>query len=205
MGNNSHHALTLAGFLGSRLKCRTQATLVLRDRALGMPSSTIDSSGKAVIHLAAKTRLRARISDSSRIDGNDRRANAQGFAADAMVPFGIVGSIAEEAMNRQVVGGLGDRRHKIGGVVAGPVAHRQGGDQVRAMVEHQRHLRVTPIPFHPPGASQKMAADVMTFQAGRVNGGFRSLLDQAALSGNTENSLEQSLESPFFRSRSWAF
>ena len=205
MRHDSHHALRLAGSFGSGPQGRAQSAFVLGNGALGVPPPPVNTRGKAVVHLPAVACLRSGIPNASGVDRNDRRSNAQGFATEAMVPFGIVGPVAKEAIDRQVLRGLRDRRHKIGGIVARPIAHLQRGDQVRTMMRHQGHLRVKPVPFHAAGARQKVTADMMALEAGRIDGGFGSLFDQAALLGSTENGCKKSLKSPFFRSRSWAF
>ncbi len=201
MGHNSHHAFRFAGHRGAGLEGRTQATFVLGDRALDVPASPVDPRGKTVVHLPTIARLGPGVSGSPRVDRDHGGLYAQGFATETMVSFGIVGPVAEEAMDRQVLRGLDDGGHKVGRVVARPVTHLQRSDQVCAVMGHQRHLRVAPVPFRAARAFEKVAADMMTLDASRINGGFGAFFDQAALLGNTENGPEESLKSPFFRSR----
>ena len=205
MGNNSHHAFRFAGHRGAGLEGRTEATFVLGDGALNVPASPVDPRGKPVVHLPTIACLGSGISGSPRVYGNHGGLHAQGFATETMVSFRIVGPVGEEAMDRQVLRGLGDGGHKVGRVIARPVTHLQRGDQVRAVMGHQRHLRVTPVPFHAARAFEKVAADMMTLYTSRINGDFGAFFDQAALLGNPENGPEESLKSPFFRSRWWAF
>ena len=122
MRHDSHHALRLAGSFGSGPQGRAQSAFVLGNRALGVPPPPVNSRGKAVVHLPAVACLRSGIPNASGVDRNDRRSNAQGFATEAMVPFGIVGPVAKEAIDRQVLRGLRDRRHKIGGIGGTPRA-----------------------------------------------------------------------------------
>lgn len=205
MRDDSHHALGLAGSFRSRPQRRAQPAFVLGDGALSVPPPSVATRRKAVVHLSPVACLRTRIPNAPRIDRNDRRSNPQRLATEAMVPFGIVSAVAEEPMDRQVLGGLRDRRHKIGRVIARSVTHLQGGDQIRAMMRHQGHLRVTPVAFHTAGARKKVTAHMVAFDTGRIDGGFEAFFDQAALLGNTENGCKKSFKSPFFRSRSCAF
>lgn len=205
MGKYPQHALTLTGAFGAGRERRTEATLVLGNRAFRVPAASVDPGRKAAVHLPTITGRRTGVAVSTMIKGNHRGANTQSFSTDAMVLFGVVGCVAKEAMNRKVLGCLGDRGEKIRCVVGRSVADRQGGNQVGAMMGNQRHLGITPVPLHPSRPSKKVTADILTLEACRIDGRFSLLLDQAAFLGNTEKSLEQSLESPFFRSRSWAF
>lgn len=205
MGDYPQHALTFTGALAAGGERRTQATLVLGNGAFRVPTASVDLGGEAVEHLPAIAGGRTRVAVSATIERNHRRVNTEGLSTDAMVLFRIVGGVAKEAMNREVLGRLGDSRQKVRRVVGRTVANRQGSDHVRAMMRYQRHFGITPVPLHPPGSGEKVTADVLTLEAGRIDGNLHLFLDQAALLGNTEKSLEQSLESPFFRSRSWAF
>lgn len=205
MGCDSKDALALPGSRSSRGQSRSQLAFVLRDGAFGMPAATVKTLGKLVKHPSAVRTSRSARLRPSRVNRDDRRGDAEFLAADAVMALGIVSSITEESVDRQAFHGLSDRRKEIGGVVAGPVAYRPGGDQVGAMMHHDGDLGETPEAFHATAAGQKVSADVVAFQARGVNGSLRPLFDQAALVGDTENSGEESLQSPFFSSRSCAF
>jgi hypothetical protein len=72
------------------------------------------------------------------------------------------------------------------------------------MYDHGQ-LGITSVAFRAARAGQKVTADVVTFQPRRVNRSLGLRRDQAALRGNTENSFEESVKSPFLRRRSCAF
>jgi hypothetical protein len=75
------------------------------------------------------------------------------------------------------------------------------GNQIAGMVTYQGQLGKTAELLHAALASQEVSADVVTLQTGGVHRRFRPLLDQAALSSKAENSVKQSVKSPFFSSR----
>lgn len=115
--------------------------------------------------------------------------------------FGIVGAVPEETVDRQVSRGLHDRRHKVGRIVVRTIARLQGGDQIHTVMRHQGRLRVAPVLFHAAGAGQKVTAEMMVLDDGRINRGIGTFFDQATLLGDAENGSKQSLKSPFLRSR----
>ena len=205
MSQNSHQTLRLPGSSRSRRQGRTQAAFVLRERALRVPTTAVELCGKAVVHPSAVQGFRPAAPFAPVVDGNHDRTDAKLFAADAVVAFGVVSRVAHQAVDRRVTDGLRDGRHEVRRIVAGAAPHARGGDQMTGMVGDGGQLGITPVAFHSAGTGQKVTADVVALQAGRVNGRFRLGLDQAALRGNAENSFEESVKSPFLRRRSCAF
>jgi hypothetical protein len=205
MRDNSQETFRLSGSSRSRSQGRTQTAFMLREGALRMPTSAVKLCREAIVHSASIDGLRPGTPVAPVVDRNDDRTDAQFFAADPMMPLGVVGRVAHQAMNRRVTNSLHDGRQKVGRVVAGTTPHPRGGDQMTGMMGDGGQLGITPIAFHSAGAGQKMTTDVVTFQARRIDRGLRSLLDQAAFVGNTENRRKESVKSPFLRSRSWAF
>lgn len=205
MGNDSEDTLTLAGSRGSRGQGRSQLAFVLGDGAFGVPAATVKTLGKMVKHPSAVGAVRSASLRAPRIDRDDRRGDAEFFSAGAVMRLGIVSPIAEKSVNRQAASRLRDGRKETGSIIAGPVTHLQGRDQIGAMMRNNGDLGETPEAFHATGAGQKVPADVVAFQARGVDRGLRPLFDQAAALGHTENGGEESLQSPFFRSRSCAF
>lgn len=142
---------------------------------------------------------------TARIDGDDDGMDAQLFPAHTVMVLDVIGAIAEQSVNGQVSCGLGHGRDEVGTILTGSGADLQRGDQMSRMMGYERHLGITPVLLHPACPSQKVATDVMTFQARRVDGGLGAFVDQAATLGEPEKDGQQSLEGPFFRSRSCAF
>lgn len=205
MGCNSQHTLA---FTSPRRSCRhggSQATLVLGNRALGVPATAIETLWETIKHSFAIAACGSEGPWAARVDRDHRGGDAEFFSARAMVPLGIVRAITEEPVDRQVSNGLSDRGNEVRCIVARAVAYFQRGNQVAGMMRDDGQFGKTAKLLHAARASQKVAADVVAFQAGGVDRGLGTLLDQAAFMGNTENSGEEPFKSPFFRSRSCAF
>ena len=73
------------------------------------------------------------------------------------------------------------------------------------MMGDEGQLGKSPVLFHPPGAEQKVTADVVAFHSRGVDGGFRFFFDSSLPPGDAERPGQESLESPWVRSRSCAF
>lgn len=205
MRENSQETFRLSGSRCSRRQGRAQAAFMLREHALRVPTSAVQLCGEAIVHASAINGFRPGTAVASVVDRNHDRMDAQFFAADSMMPLGVVGWIAHQAMNRRMTNGLRDGWHEVGRVVAGTAPHTRGGDQITGMMGDRGELGIKPIALGSACAGQKMATDVMTLQTRRIDRGLGLRRDQAALRGNTENGLEESVKSPFLRRRSCAF
>ena len=173
--------------------------------AFRMPATAIKTPWETIEHSSAIAPGGSMRPRATRVDRNHGGGNAELFPADAMMWLGIVRSIPEESVDRQVTNGLRDRGNKVRCVIARPVSNFQRGNQVAGMMRNECDFWEAAELLHPAGAGQEVSADVVALQSRRVDRSLRTLLDQAALTGNTENSGEESLKSPFFRSRSCAF
>ena len=131
--------------------------------------------------------------------------DAQLFPAHAVMVLDIIGAVAEQSMNGQVSCGLGHGWNEVRTILTGSGAGLQRGDQMSRMMGHECQLGIAAVLLHPACPSQKVATNVMTFQTRRVDRGLGALVDQAATLGNPEKNGQQSLEGPFFKSRSCAF
>lgn len=205
MSNDSQHAFVLAGLRSARAKSRAQAAFVLRDGTLNVPAAAIQASGKPIEHATPIRTVRTQGARTSWVNRDDGRGHAEVFATDAVVRLRVISPVAEQAVNRHVSNRLGHRGEEIGPIIAGTIAHPQGGHQVAGVVRDDRQLGEAAELLHPARAGQKVAADVMTLQAGRVDRRLGPFLDQAALLGNAENGGQEPVKSPFLRSRSCAF
>jgi len=205
VGYDSKHTLAGSRPWGSGRQRRSQSAFVLGDGAFGMPPAAVKPFGEPIKHPPTVRTERSVSLRAARIDRNDRRGDAEFFSAHPVMQLGVVGPVAEEPVDRQVSNGLHHGGKEIGSIVAGTVTCLQGGDQVSSMMRDNSQLGKTPELLHAPRAGQEVAADVVAFQAGGVNRGLGPRFDQAALVGNAENSRDESVEGPFFRSRSCAF
>ena len=122
-----------------------------------------------------------------------------------MVSLDIVSSVAVKTVDFQVLDGLSDGGQKIRRILTGPVSQGHCGDQMAFVMAHDRYFGKSPVTLHSPGTNEEVTADMMILESGGVDGCLGTLLDQAAGLGDTENSFEQPVESPFFKRRAWAF
>lgn len=205
MDNDPQEALLESRVVGSSAECGSKAPLVLGDGAFGVPALAIKPMWESVVELSSIRAFGDVLVRATRIDGNDRFGDSQCFPADAVMGFDIVGAVAEKPVDPQELDGLRDGGEKVGRVLAGTVAQGHRGDQVAVMMTDHRHLGKSPVALHSPGSNEKVTADVMILIPCGVDRGIGMFIDQAASSGDAENSLEQSFESVFFKSRSWAF
>lgn len=116
--------------------------------------------------------------------------------------FRVVRAIAEQAVNSQMPDGLRDRGEKVGRILARPVAQSRGGEQMSGMMHHPGQFRKAAVLLRASAADQEVAADVMTFQSGGIDGGFGLLVDPPVSSSDPERRRQASIESPFERMRS---
>jgi hypothetical protein len=72
---------------------------------------------------------------------------------------------------------------------------------VRCRVADHGEFRPVCAAQEAPASAQVVDAGLVALQAGRIDGGFGALVDQAAAFSTGENSSEKRLESPLFSSR----
>ena len=178
----------------------SEEPLESREHAFGLPTLSIDPPGKPVLHLTTITAAGATLAAAG-VHRDHGGPDAQFFATEPMVRFGVVRPVAQQTVDREVIHRLGDRGPEVRGIVTRPRTHPGGPDEVCVVVADDGELGPGPILFRAPPAMQEIPADVMTFQAGGVNAGLGLGVQQANGLGHTENGVEQLIESPFFRSR----
>lgn len=205
MGQNSHQALGIASFILGRSQRRSQASLVLRDRAFHMPAMSVHAPVKPTLHLSSIAAFRP-LPGVPFVGRDDRRADAQFLAGEAMVVLAVVARVPDQPVDREMATRLPDRFRKLRRVLTRAVAHHGPGKQVGVGVTHQGELGpMAPQESFVPDAMNVMAGGMSTLQAGRVNDGFRLGLDQATRFSKAENRLKELVERPFFSSRSCAY
>jgi hypothetical protein len=179
---------------------RSEAALELGEHAFGLPTLSIDPPRKTALHPTTIATADATLT-AAEIHRDDGGPDAQFFAAEPMVRFGVIAGVAQQPVDRKMARRLRDGGLEVGGIVAGPRAHLGRPDEVRVVVADHGDLGPGPIPFHAALSVQEVPADVVTFQAGGVDAGLGLALQQASGLGSAENGVEQLIESPFFRSR----
>jgi len=167
---------------------------------LGLPSLAIDPPRKPALHLATIATVDATLVAAG-VHGDDGGSDAQHFATKPMDRFRVIGSVGQDTVDGEVVDRLPDGGLEIGRIVTRPQANPGGPDEVRSVVADEGQFGPAPVLFCAALAMQEVPADVMTFQPGGVNAGLGLPVQQAKVLGDTENGPEQSIKSPFFRSR----
>jgi len=170
------------------------------EHAFSLPTLTVDPPREASLHLTTIAATGAPLAAAG-VYGNHAGPDAQRFATKPVVSLGIIGRIAQQPANRKVVHGLTDSGPEVGGIVTRPGASPGGPDQMRIVLADDGKFGPGPVAFGAAPATQEVPADIMACQAGGVDAGLGLRLQQARGLGNAENGLEQSIESPFFRSR----
>ena len=207
MGEDAEQDLGLSGFVASTSQGWAESAFVLGDRAFDVPAMTICLSIEATPHLAAIRRLGPAIPGVAPIERNQCRADAQDVTGQAVVMFAVVGGVGQQAIDDQMSARLPGAGSKLRRIPAGPVAQRGPGPQIRCRLRGHGQLG----PAAPDertellASNDKVIRDVVILEAGGVDADLGTRRDQAARVGNTEKGGKEGIESPFFRSRSWAY
>ena len=82
----------------------------------------------------------------------------------------------------------------------GLIAMLNDWSDLRRVFTGDRQFGPTSIPLYSAAAFEEVSADVLAFHTSRINAGFNVLVDQTVGSGSPENGVEDSLNTPFFRS-----
>ena len=91
---------------GPTVQRRTQTPLVTGERALRLPALTVLPLREMALHLPPIFGLGMFTALAPPVDGDDRAANAQIFAAEAMIFFAIEGCVCQDAIPAHDQGGL---------------------------------------------------------------------------------------------------
>ena len=201
MRDNAKQGLAISRLPGSSGQGRTEATLMLRDHALNVPTTTVQPFREAAMHLLPVPARRQRPWAAAWIHRNDRRTHRQFFPTDAVVLLGVIRRVGVQAVDGHVSAGLANGGQEVRRVVARAFARLGCQDQMAVVVTDQGELRIASELLHPALPGQEVAADMVALQPRGINGRFGPLFDQAAGLGVAQNRREQSVKSPFFRSR----
>ena len=202
MSQNSQKTFAIHCPFASSSDGRTKQTLVAGDRTFNLPALAINPLVKSTFHLTTVFACGPFPTSTPFVQRDDRRANPQLLSAKSMVMLSVVGRIGQKPIQRQVLRGQSHSFGKIWRIIAGPTADHRRDKQMTGSMANNCELRPTPtseafISY----TLNVISADSSTLQTGGVNSSLRTLINQAALAGMTENSSEQFMESPFFSSR----
>ena len=200
-------AFPLARFVAAATQGRTESAFEPREDAFGLPALAELPAMKAADHLSSIA-LFGPLARASAIQGDHRRADAQMFSGHAVVGFGIIAAVAQQAVDVQIPACRQHRRRKERRVVTGSDASGGGGDQMRGVVADDRELGMLGMAV--TAVSVAFAAGVMgrtqrRRQAGGIDAGLGLVFNQSRLMSILEDRAQQALKAPFFASlrRAW--
>ena len=179
-----------------------EATFVSGEAAFGLGAMAILPVRKAIVHHPAISPL-GRAGSVSRIEWNDRAANAEFLAAQRVVVLGIVAFIAQQASGPKIDRRLSHCGGKVGRILAGTPRGHGADDQVRSGMKYRRELR--PGSMHGlrgAAATLKVHRGVTCLQTGRIDrrGAVSVVDDQTAAASAVTTRGQQFRKPPFSRS-----
>jgi len=201
MGQDAQPAFALACDLRAARERRPQAALVPGEGALRLPALPVFPLGEAPLHLPAVLGLGPLAAPVAAVDRDDRGADAEVLAGEAVVLLAVEGGIPEQAIPGDDKAGLSQRGAELRGIVAGADGDGGRGEEVAGGVAGDRELDPGLGAEPAAGALEEVARGVPALQAGGVDGGLGLRADQAALLGARGGLEEEQDELPFFSSR----
>jgi hypothetical protein len=202
MSQDAHEEFLSSSAVGFCAKCGPQGALVLGESAFDEDPMSVHATRETTLQLAAIAILRPSAT-SALIDGNDQRSDAQELSAKKMMVHTIVRRIGQESIEVDTYRSVHNRRGELRGVVAGALADRSGDPEETPRVAKDGQLREMGDlkGFRMGELRLVMGADMPGLVSRGVHRALRFPVDQAADSGAVANSVEQSIETPFFRRR----
>lgn len=205
MSQNSEQALTFLSLVVSGSQGGAEQPLMSADHALDLPALPIDAFEEPPFHLPPILGFGPAASRVTSVQGDDRTANPQPLAAQAVVALAVIAGVAQQTGQVDVANGLPHRGPKLRMVVARSANHEGSGNQMALRVTDQGELGPAATAKTPVStAFYKVGAHVVAFQAGGVNRSLGLGSDQVKLASAVENGAQEAGKSPFFRRRSSA-
>lgn len=204
-GEDAEVDLGEAAGLRSRAEIGIEEALELREHAFDLPSLAEPALGEPAVHLTPVSSLRW-AGMAAEVDRKDGQADSEFAATDGVKVFGVVRGISEESVQTESSRGVSGGLREIGRIVAGAAADDGRGDQVGGIVADDRGLQEGADSLHsPPLTREEVAADVVGFEAGGVDGTITAATEPSDRFGVTEDGVEEGGEGSFFRRRCSAF
>lgn len=171
-----------------------------------MGAMTVHPTKKSSTHLPTVDAFRP-TTVTAGVHGDYRGSHPQRFATDLVIGLAVVGRVRQDPIPREVGRPLGHDRDQVGAVVAGTSSHTGGQPEIAERVAQDREFE--PVARSEtagcPSMSEIVAAGVVVFEPGGIDGPLGLGIDQAEAVSTVENSSLESLITPFFRSRFSAF
>ena len=196
----------LPGSVLTSPQSRTQDSFVLGERALDVDTMAIETLEETSFHLTtvAGTRPGA---VTPVIEGNNTQADAEFVSTKPVSGLAVVGGIGQDSIEVHVLRRSAQSGGELRAVISGAPAHGRSDPEIRTRVTHDGQLGRKTAPEVAGGSPphQIVGAGMTLFESRRIDGAFGSLVYQATASGVLKDRSLESIETPFFRRRSWAF
>lgn len=190
----------IASYITARREGFAKAAFEAREHAFGLPPLAEEPMRKVRMHQAVITPRRNGVGMAPRIDRNRRGAHAEFASAEHMKRLAVVSGVGIDAADVQEGCGLTNRRFEPRRIVARTERQIHAGDQVCGVVASGGQFRKrTGLPATAPSL-EEVGADMTAFKSGGIDADVGRTGDQAASVRASENSAEQVVESPPFRS-----
>ena len=202
VNQNAKENLLSPSLVGSSAQRRAQLPLVLRERAFDMDSLAVDVVRESALELTAVPPL-GPFARPPHVDRSHQGADPEELPAELVMKLTVVGGVRQNLIERHSHGAFHHGRGEVGRIVAGTPAHLRRQPQIAPRMAEHGQLGKSAGPEMPGVAT--LAAIVEAYVPGFVPGGihrpFGLLPDQAAAVGAIDDSVEQSIETPFLRRR----
>jgi hypothetical protein len=152
-----------------------QSSLGTAKDAFRVPTPSVFFARELSLHFTAVRSARNLIRPPAVVNGNDCLRDFPVFSAAAMVFFGIVSSIAQQAADANVLRCLLHGRQEARRVVAGAATDNRREHEVASMIRDHREFKKTTQPVRPARASatvDEVATGIMSLKSGRIDAGF---------------------------------
>jgi hypothetical protein len=178
---------------------RSEFSFVPGDRAFCVRSLCISPQGKLFVETAAVSSCRSGL-ETAQVHWNDGSSNAN-IPGKFVIAFAVECSVAEQFADINNSCSISDNRNEQRRVIIWRDADVRPYNQMSLVQADKSEFGPTTPEFAAAGPVQEMPADVVTFQAGRVD--RRSFLsrDQATPSAPFDEGMQKRIEPAFFRSR----
>lgn len=209
MGQYTEVTLALTRCLGPAPQRRAQEPLVPREGALRLPALPVDPAitalpwpaAETLFHLPAVARLGPLPPLVAAVERDYGRADAQLFAAEAVVLLAVEGGVAQYPVPGHPQGRLLQGGAELRRVITGTEADGGRGEEVTLGVADGGEFGPDGGALLAAGTLEEVTRGVVALQAGGIDGGLRLVADQAALPCARGGLEEEQDELPFFNSR----
>jgi hypothetical protein len=198
---------SISRFIAAAPQRRAKPAFQPREDTFRLPTVSVLAAVEATNHLSA-VMLLGPFARAASIEGNDRRTDPQSLSGHAVIGFGVVSTVGQQAIDLQIPTRLEQCGREQGRIVGRPHPRDSRSDEMRSRVTDDREfgmLAVTVAPVSIAPATGVVCRTDRGRQTGRVDGSFGLLFDQTRLVSIVEDRTQQAFKAPFFASlrRAW--